>query len=59
MMAMQEPPAGMEANCQFVYFSRAAEINAPVPSSRSVSLVAVYTPEDTRRASASGGAYLG
>ena len=46
MMAMQEPPAGMVANCQFVYFSRAAEINAPVPSSRSVSLVAVYTARE-------------
>jgi len=46
MMALQEPPAGKEANCQFMYFSRADEINAPIAKSRAVSLVAVYTTRE-------------
>ena len=46
MMAVQEPPPGTEANCQFVYFSQAGQINAPLPKSRGVSLVALYATRD-------------
>jgi len=43
MMAMQEPPPGVTANCQFVYFSRASDIGADVSKSKSISCVAAYT----------------
>lgn len=43
MMAVQEPPPGTEANCQFVYFSKAGDIKAPFQKSTPVSLVALYS----------------
>ena len=43
VMAIQEPPQGVAANCQFIYFSRGGDIGAHVTKSKSVSCVAAYT----------------
>ena len=43
VMAIQEPPEGVAANCQFIYFCRGGDIGANVAKSKSVSCVAAYT----------------
>ena len=48
MMAIQEPPINTEANCVFVYFSKAKEIGAQRPKGKRVSAVAVYAARDLR-----------
>ena len=45
MMAVQEPPPGVTANCVFIFFSKAGQIGAS-PSSRSIALVALYAARD-------------
>ena len=46
MMAVQEPPPGTEANCKFIYFSKAGDINAPFGKNTPISLVALYSTRD-------------
>ena len=46
MMAVQDPPAGVTANCVFVFFSKAGQIGAKLPKSAGVALVALYAARD-------------
>jgi hypothetical protein len=46
MMAVQEPPEGVTANCAFIFFSKAGQVGAPMAKSASIALVALYAARD-------------